>query len=82
MDHSLPGILWGLTRLQVQCEAVIAALDRSQPGFHSLVAEEMKKIWADGRILQIFAENKREVDQASDSMWLKSHGIDPEAEAT
>jgi hypothetical protein len=75
--ESLASLVWCLTRLQLQCEAVIEALEKKEPGFRNLVAEEMKELREQGRILQIAAETKHEIDQVSDWSWLKSHGIDP-----
>ena len=76
-NDSLATLVWCFTRLQLQCEAVIAALDKKDPGFHQLVSEQMKQLRAEGRLLQIAAETKHEMDQVSDWSWLKSQGIDP-----
>jgi hypothetical protein len=81
-DHSLAGIVWALSRLQSQCEAVINALERQQPGFHGLVSEELHHIRENGRILEIGLENRREIEGVSDWSWLKSNRLDPDSPAT
>lgn len=81
-DDSLAGIVWCLTRLQTQCEAVIMALEKQQPGFQQLVSEELQQIREGARLLQIATENKRELAQVSDWRWLKSQGIDPDSQTT
>lgn len=78
MDHSLPGIVWALTRLQIQIEAVITVLDALHPGFRQQVGQEIARGRDQGRLGAIGAETKREIEDASDWMWLKGEGIDPE----
>jgi hypothetical protein len=75
---SLASMLWSITRLQLQYEAVIAALEKKEPGFYHLVAEEMKQIQEQGRLLQIAVEIKHEIDQVSEWTWLKAQGIKPD----
>ncbi len=76
-NDSQATLVWCLTRLQLQCEAVIKALEMKDPGFRQSVAEHMNLLRAEGRLLQIAAETKHEMDQVSDWSWLKSQGIDP-----
>jgi hypothetical protein len=76
-DDSLSSLIWSLTRLQSQCEAVIAALNKIHPGIDALVSAELKNQRESGRILEIGAEVKREFDAVKDWKWLKSQGIDP-----
>jgi hypothetical protein len=76
-DDSVAGVVWCLTRLHLQLEAVVMALEKLRPGFRNLVTQEQDQLRAQGSLLKFAAENKREVDQVSDWGWLKSEGIDP-----
>jgi hypothetical protein len=78
----MSGIVWALTRLQAQCDAIVAALDRVQPGFYQVYVDEVMRIRSDGRLVRAFAETQREIAQASDWTWLKSQGIDPDSKTT
>lgn len=71
-------LVWCLIRLQLQCESVIAALEKKEPGFRNLVSEEMRHLREQGRILQLAAETQHEIDQVSEWSWLKSNGINPD----
>ena len=77
-DDSVASIVWCLTRLQLQCEAVMLVLEKQQPGFRSLVSEELRQLREQGRVLQVATETKHEIEQISDWSRLKSQGIDPD----
>jgi hypothetical protein len=52
-DDAIAAIVWGLIRLQIQCEAVINAAEKDHPGISQSVSEELSNIREQGRLLQI-----------------------------
>lgn len=77
MDHSVPGIGWVLTRLQCQFEALVNFLEKQHPGLESLLDQETDRLLEQGRMPEIGAETKREIDQVADWLWLKAQKIQP-----
>ncbi|HKO31099.1 MAG TPA: hypothetical protein VJU54_08160 [Nitrospiraceae bacterium] len=75
MDHSLPGLIWVLTRLQLQNEALIALLGKERPGLKKRMEEELENLQESPRAAEVYAEKKREIEQAADGIWLLQQGI-------
>ena len=75
MDHSLPGLIWALTRLQLQNEALIALLGKERPALRKRVQSELENLQKSPRAAEVYAENKREIEQAADGIWLLQQGI-------
>ena len=75
MDHSLPGLIWALTRLQLQNEALIALLGKERPALRQRMQRELKNLQKGPRAAQVYAENKREIEQTADGIWLLQQGI-------
>ena len=75
MDHSLPGLIWALTRLQLQNEALIALLGKERPGLKKRMEEELENLQESPRAAEVYAEKKREIEQAADGIWLLQQGI-------
>jgi len=75
MDHSLPGVIWALTRLQLQNEALIALLGKERPALRKRIQQELKNLQNSPRAAEVYAENRREIEQAADGIWLQQLGI-------
>jgi hypothetical protein len=75
MDHSLPGLIWALTRLQLQNEALITLLGKERPALRKRMQQEMENLRKSSRVGEVYAENKREIEQAADGIWLLEQGI-------
>lgn len=75
MDHSLPGLIWAITRLQLQNEALITLLGKERPALRKRMERELQNLRKTSRVSEVYAENKREIEQTADGIWLSEQGI-------
>jgi len=75
MDHSLPGLIWAITRLQLQNEALITLLGKERPALRKRMERELQNLRKTSRVSEVYAENKREIEQTADGIWLVEQGI-------
>jgi hypothetical protein len=59
----------------LQNEALIALLGKERPALRKRIQQELENLQKGPRAAEVYAENRREIEQTADGIWLLQQGI-------